>query len=222
MSNIDIIKTSDGSNTLYLKDLDESYHSKHGAIQESEHVFINNGLRLFLEKTNLTELHILEYGFGTGLNAFLTKINCPSDLNVYYTSLDKYPLPKEVSSNLNYHEQLGNQPVYEAIHHADWDHLIDISETFHLLKVKTDFRDFTTGQSFDIIFFDAFAPSKQPELWTSDILQLCYNALTLGGVFVTYSAKGQLKRDLKTIGFTVETLPGPPGKFEMVRAIKGE
>ena len=165
-------------------------------------------------------IKILEFGFGTGLNALLSASNAPKQITIEYDTLDKYPLHKEITNQLNYGEVLNEVSLFDQIHSTSWGEKIEILPSFLLNKIQLDFRDFRSSKQYNLVYFDAFAPSKQPELWTIDILQSCYNLLEEGGVFATYSAKGQLKRDLKAIGFTVESLPGPPGKFEITRAIK--
>ena len=219
---IELITTEDGSHTLHLPDLDETYHSIHGAIQESNHVFVNAGLNYWLAQNQQAKsISILEYGFGTGLNALLTAIKIGPTIKVHYHTLEKYPLPKEIIRLLNYGKVLHNEVLFDKIHRVGWDKEEAILPDFLLWKISTDFSTYNTTRSYDIIYFDAFAPSKQPELWTKEIFNSCYKLLNKGAVLVTYSAKGQLKRDLKSIGFRVESLPGPPGKFEITRALKG-
>lgn len=218
--NVKRITTEDGSDSLYVPDLEETFHSQHGAIQESNHVFINNGLNFFLKNNQADHINILEFGFGTGLNALLTFLHCIGKVNVSYTTLEKYPIELKTAVELNYGSVLKEIEKFERIITCDWDSWQAISVEFNLRKVKIDFRDYEPSRMFDLIYYDAFAPSKQPELWSIDILKQCYNHLNRNGVFVTYSAKGQLRRDLESLGFKVDRLPGPPGKFEMIRAIK--
>jgi len=216
-----VILTEDNSHSIYLAELDETYHSMHGAIQESKHVFIDAGLNYWLGKhPNLPGVKILEFGFGTGLNALLTSFNIDVSIKVDYHTLEKFPLTKEITQSLNYGEILNKSEVYAKMHNANWNESQSILPNFSIKKLETDFKDYISDETFDIIYFDAFAPSKQPELWTKSIFEHCYQFLNKGGVLVTYSAKGQLKRDLKSIGFEVEPLPGPPGKFEITRAVK--
>ena len=218
---IKIITTEDGSHSLLLEELDETYHSIHGAIQESNHVFIEAGLNYWLDKNPAsTSLRILEFGFGTGLNALLTSLRIKSKIKVAYDSLEKYPLTKEISNSLNYGVVLNNSELFNTIHSVNWSTAQTITPNFSLNKIEVDFREYANTNQYDIIYFDAFSPSKQPELWTKEIFHKCYQLLNQGGLLVTYSAKGQLKRDLKSLGFMVESLPGPPGKFEITRAIK--
>lgn len=225
MRTIKLIETEDGSRSLYVPELNETYHSFHGAYQESLHVFIKNGLNYWTNSNSGKAITILEIGFGTGLNVLLTareKITVEAD--IFLTTLEPYPLPEDIIAQLNY-GQLMNDPVFKSIfqqiHWAEWERPVKIMEGFTLLKLKQKLEDFTTkSQKFDVVYFDAFAPNKQSELWTLEILQKICHMMNRGGIFVTYCAKGQLKRDLKAIGFTVETLAGPPGKKEMVRGVK--
>jgi tRNA U34 5-methylaminomethyl-2-thiouridine-forming methyltransferase MnmC len=213
-------ETMDGSHTLYQPDLDEHYHSTKGALQESLHVFIKNGYDFF----NInTELHILEVGFGTGLNALLTLAeNRKLSRKVWYTGIEKHPLPKATIEKLNYVTYLHEVSVGELfqMHDAVWGHWQSFHGEFYLKKIEVDLLDFQTTEGFDLIYFDAFAPDKQPELWSEEVFNLCYQILKTAGVLVTYSAKGLIKRRLKHVGFEVETLTGPPGKREMIRALK--
>ena len=219
---IKLFITEDGSHSLQVPALEETYHSSHGAIQESQHVFIKNGLDRWVETNKQQKLNIFEVGFGTGLNALLTALKANElGVKVNYHSIELYPLANEIFSQLNYAEQLRcNQHVFEQLHTSNWEERGSISSNFTLLKTKDSFNSFTPTSTYDLIYFDAFAPSKQPEIWAYPIIEKCYNMLNANGIFVTYSAKGQLKRDLKQAGFQVESLPGPPGKFEMVRAVK--
>ena len=218
---IKIIITEDGSHSLQLKELDETYHSIHGAIQESNHVYIEAGLNYWLHKNlKSTSVKILELGFGTGLNAMLTAITVKGNVKASYRTIEKYPLAKELTDLLNHGEILHNSSLFNTIHSVSWGEEHQLTPNFSIKKTATDFENFSTPEQYDLIYFDAFAPAKQPELWTKSIFEHCYKLLNKGGVLVTYSAKGQLKRDLRSIGFLVESLPGPPGKFEITRAIK--
>lgn len=222
MSSIKIITTSDGSHSLFNEELNETYHSVHGAIQESLHVFIQSGLTYFIEKFNPNHISILEVGFGTGLNALLTVQTAQhSSLLFHYKTLEAFPLEEEVWSQLNYGDALNSKENFDSLHRVSWEEQHTILPNFQFQKHHIKLQDVVlTPSLFDIIFFDAFAPNKQPELWEIDTLKKVTDALRTNGVFVTYCAKGQLKRDLKSLGLTVETIPGPPGKKEMVRAIK--
>ncbi len=222
MSSLKIITTSDGSHSLLNEELNETYHSVHGAIQESLHVFIQNGLKYYLEDFKTNNVSILEIGFGTGLNALLTvQVAQQSTSTFHYTTLEAFPLEEKIWSELNYADALNLKNQFHLLHQVSWEHEHTILPNFQFQKLHIKLQDvILEPSSFDIIFFDAFAPSKQPELWEINVLRQVTEALRINGVFVTYCAKGQLKRDLKSLRLKVETLPGPPGKKEMVRAIK--
>lgn len=211
--------TEDGSSSLRVPELDETYHSSHGAIQESNHVFIEAGLKAALKHQKV--LKIFEVGFGTGLNAFLTLNSIKPDEIIHYSAIDLYPLGEESYNKLNY-ASLINRPNNQllTLHEAPWGLACEIAENFFLNKIHGSFMDYNLDETFNLIYFDAFGPEKQPELWSLAVLKKCFDMLEKGGIFVTYSAKGQVKRDLRDLGFTVESLPGPPGKFQMTRAIK--
>ena len=217
-----LFETQDGSHSLFSKEYGVSYHSKYGAIQETQHVFINAGLRL--KAIEQTEISILEIGFGTGLNAYMTIFESEKrGLTIDYVGVEAYPVSKEITQQLNYAKQV-NQPesqvIFDIIHDIEWDVPHLINEHFRLTKVNKRFEELGYDSKFDLIYFDAFAPTSQPELWEIPLLTLMLNALKPNGVLVTYCAKGQFKRNLKAVGFTVEAIPGPPGKREMTRAIK--
>jgi len=219
---ITLFITEDGSHSLQVPAMGETYHSSHGAIQESNHVFIKNGLEYWLRQHKKTELRIFEVGFGTGLNALLTLLKAEElDVSTHYQTVELFPLEVQLTNQLNYTEQLHcNPPYFKALHTAEWGEPVAITSNFSLTKINAAFADVATENKVDLIYYDAFAPSKQPEMWVYKLIEKCYAMLNKNGVFVTYSAKGQLKRDLKQAGFSVESLPGPPGKFEMVRATK--
>lgn len=212
--------TSDGSHTLYVPEIDEHYHSVHGAIQESMHVFIDKGIdSLFCKKVD-----VLEVGFGTGLNALLTALwSRKHNLPVNYVGIEAFPLDREVNSSLNYGEKLEvkeAEDFFNKIILAKWNVSEKIHSFFTLSKIDHYIQDFEVDQEFDIVYFDAFGPNSQKDIWELPILKKMYDCLKQNGVFVTYSAKGELKRNLSHIGFDVESLAGPPGKREMVRARK--
>lgn len=214
--------TADGSHTLYLKSLDETYHSIHGAIQEAIHVYINAGFNYY---KNRAQLNVLEVGFGTGLNAFLTyQESLKNNIEVNYTSIEAYPLQKESIDKLNYLSELNvaekEIKLFNKLHEAKWNENEKITASFSLTKLELMLQDFTREEQYDVIYFDAFGPRVQPELWETSILQQMFNALKVNGVLVTYCAKGSVKRALKEVGFKIESIPGPPGKREMTRAIK--
>lgn len=219
MNRIKIIVTADGSHSLFNEALDEPYHSRHGAVQESLHVFIDHGFRHLVQTQQPKLVSILEVGFGTGLNALLTLAEAiESDIAVAYTSLETYPLSQEVWVKLNYPD---TNNLFKELHQAEWEKWSQINSQLSLLKLEKSLQDVELAPlQYDLIYFDAFAPNKQPELWELTVLDKVVKTLKSGGMFVTYCAKGQLKRDLKSLGLIVESLPGPPGKREMVRALK--
>ena len=217
----EIIKTADGSSSIYLPDWDESYHSKHGAIQEAYHVFIKQGLDLF---NDTFEIDILEIGFGTGLNCFITFLESKRrSLQINYNGVEAYPLNAEEISQLNYVEQLKSKEfkkVFDKIHVVAWEEKYQIDSNFNLLKRKQLFENISDINKFNLIYFDAFGAKVQPELWTEEIFKIMYDSLKKKGVLVTYSAKGSVRRAMQCVGFLVEKLPGPPGKREMLRGTK--
>ncbi|WP_101451171.1 tRNA (5-methylaminomethyl-2-thiouridine)(34)-methyltransferase MnmD [Aquimarina sp. MAR_2010_214] len=221
-----IITTADGSKTIHLPELNEHYHSKHGAINEAKHVFIKSGFDYILSKNKLDALDIMEIGFGTGLNAFVTfleaeKINLP----IHYVGVEAYPVALHEVKLMNYPEVLAvkeKQEVFDRMHQSLWELPVDITSGFELIKRKQFFTDIQDENSFDLIYFDAFGARVQPELWTVKIFRKMYEALRSRGVLVTYSAKGSVRRAMQEVGFVVERLPGPPGKREMLRATKVE
>ncbi|NJC26233.1 tRNA (5-methylaminomethyl-2-thiouridine)(34)-methyltransferase MnmD [Neolewinella antarctica] len=226
----ELFVTDDGSHSLLSHRFAVAYHSRHGAIQESRHVFIEMGLKARLAQTNADKINILELGFGTGLNAYLTLLYAEErpDLSFEYCSFEKYPIPLLDAQTLNYAEQLAKPPAtFVSLHSLSDDgelHSHPSVPNFSLAKSRSDFLsgppEGWQGGKFDLIYYDAFAPASQPELWTPKALKICYDVLATGGIFVTYCAKGQVKRDLRDIGFRVEPLPGPPGKREMTRGVK--
>jgi tRNA U34 5-methylaminomethyl-2-thiouridine-forming methyltransferase MnmC len=218
---IDIVRTLDGSQTLYLGELDEHYHSTFGAVQESLHVFIDAGYN----QCNSQEISILEIGFGSGLNCFLTLLACSDSVKfVKYFSLDKYPLDAEVWRNLNYGE--GNLEdhlsMFSLLHESPWNCDVRITSQFILHKIHADLLSWNSENlpQFDVVYFDAFSPDKQPELWSRAVFEGIYQKMNENSILVTYCAKGNVRRILQSIGFKVERIPGPPGKREMIRAIK--
>lgn len=215
-----IITTADGSKTIRIEDWNEQYHSVHGAIQEAYHVFIKNGLSQFRDR----DLSILEIGFGTGLNAFITLLESGKhNLNIDYTAVEAYPVGEEEWKQLDYTAALNAQdqePFFLKMHQIAWEEPCGITDRFRLWKQKKDFRDILDQDGYDLIYFDAFGSRVQPELWTELIFGSMYRALRPGGTLVTYAAKGAVRRAMQAVGFMVERLPGPPGKREMLRAIK--
>jgi tRNA U34 5-methylaminomethyl-2-thiouridine-forming methyltransferase MnmC len=216
-----IFLTDDGSHSLMSETFGDSYHSKFGAIQESQHVFIDAALNYQTAKGK-TDLTVLEIGFGTGLNALMTFREAErQNLNLHYLTVEKYPLSMEQAETLNYAEQLGvERSVFKTLHSSNWQERIRLSEQFSFEKWKSDCQTIEWTDFADIIYFDAFAPQIQPELWEVPLLQRLYAALKTGGVLTTYCAKGAVKRALKEVGFQLESLAGPIGKREMTRATK--
>lgn len=215
-----IITTGDGSKTIQIEDWNEQYHSKHGAVQEAYHVFIEHGLRLF----NNRSITILEVGFGTGLNALITLLEAAKQqLTVDYIGVEAFPVSVDEISALDYCRQLGADNVeasFNKMHSSNWEEEVAITPDFSLLKQKKNFRQIDEENLVDLVYFDAFGARVQPDLWTEEIFSIMHNALKQEGVLVTYAAKGSVRRAMQAVGFTVERLPGPPGKREMLRAIK--
>lgn len=221
-----VIDTEDGSKTIHIEEINETYHSIHGALQESLHVYIKNGFRYSIGENLTKPLSVLEVGLGTGLNVILTLIESNKfKLPVKFTSLEPFPLPPHLINQLNYDALFPSQKkiedVFKLIHSEIWgdETLIGNYLKFRKLQVTIQEFDLQTDK-FDLIYYDAFAPGKQPEMWHFNLFNKIFNAMNPGGILVTYSAQGQFKRDLKEIGFKVEVLSGPPGKKEMVRAIR--
>jgi tRNA U34 5-methylaminomethyl-2-thiouridine-forming methyltransferase MnmC len=216
----EIITTADGSTSIHLINWNETYHSKHGAIQEAYHVFIKNGLDLFKNKN----ISILEIGFGTGLNAFITLLEAEkSNQNIDYVGIEAYPVAENEVLKMNYVSELNaetKQNYFDIIHQCSWENKIEITQNFNLTKRKQFFEEINDENQYDLIYFDAFGYRVQPELWSTEIFQKMYNALKINGVLVTYAARGVIKRSMIEVGFTVEKLPGAPGKREMFRARK--
>jgi len=213
---VSIKSTGDGSHTLFNAKLNEHYHSVHGAKTESIHVFIKNGLELVHSENK--PLRILEIGFGTGLNAFLTaRFAHENQRHIEYISLETFPLGPEITSGLaeSYTANADELRLFNQIHECPWDEISKIHPYFELYKKEKRIQDFNTEEKFNLIYFDAFAPDKQPEMWEPEIFAACFDWLETEGILVTYCAKGQFKRNLKAAGFAVEARPGPPGKREM-------
>lgn len=218
--NRSVVTTKDGSSTIFVPELDEHYHSVHGALQESLHVFIKAGLHHYQESK---ELHILEVGFGTGLNALLTALESEkSKQHICYTTLEKYPVIQEELRQLNYTKDLSASTsiLFDKLHKCTWETMEVVSALFHLKKIRKDLKEFSAYEEFDLIYFDAFAPSAQADLWSIPVFESMYSALKSGGMLVTYCVKGDVRRNMQAAGFTVEKIPGPPGKREMARAFK--
>lgn len=221
----EIIITGDGSPSISVPELNVAYHSIHGAIQESMHVYIRTGLIDSGLFDYVGVHHILEIGFGTGLNALLTLAEADRHQNrVYYAAIEPYPLDEAETRQLNYCEQLNlphYQRLFEKMHQCEWEEMIEITEYFRLTKIKCDLIDFSAEKnSFFIIYFDAFAPNAQPEVWSKAVFDKMYSVLQPGGILVTYCSKGDVRRAMQAAGFIVEKLPGPTRKREMIRARK--
>lgn len=215
-----IITTADGSTTIHLPDWNESYHSKHGAIQEAYHVFIKNGL----DKITKNNFRILEIGFGTGLNAFITLLEgSKKGKQISYCGIEAFPVPIEEIHQLNYLKELGAEdltPLFQKLHDLPWEKEEEVTPSFSLNKIKDDFRNVQFDNKFELIYYDAFGPRVQPELWSQQLFATMYIALKKGGVLTTYCAKGDVRRAMQAVGFKVQRLEGPPGKREMLVAIK--
>ena len=216
----EIIRTKDGSTTIHIKDWDECYHSKHGAIQEAQHVFIKNGLALYQNQS----VSILEIGFGTGLNAFITYLESKKlNLDIDYVGVEAYPVSISELSAMNYVSELNagdKNTIFNLLHESNWEEKVVIDPFFTITKRQQFFEEINDFEQFDLIYFDAFGYRVQPDLWSTSIFEKMYTALRPGGKLVTYAARGVVKRSMIEVGFTVEKLPGPPGKREMFRATK--
>lgn len=213
--------TADGSHTLFVPSLDEHYHSVNGAKQESEHIFI----KAALEHSTKTEVNILEVGFGTGLNAYLTLLNNKRlKKRINYTTLELYPLDISIVDKLNYSidDSQEDKNLFEKLHSSAWNRKQEISTDFSITKINTDFKKLEWGIElpYNLIYFDAFAPDKQSDMWTQDIFDYLYEHTAPEGILTTYCAKGIVRRMMQHAGYVVERLPGPPGKREMLRAIR--
>lgn len=219
-----LVTTSDGSHTLFVPELGEHYHSIHGAVQESTHVFIKHGLEAV--PTDDGPLYIFEMGLGTGLNLLLTALQ-PLQQPVHYVSVEAYPVNAEEAGSLNYGSLFDEHPeaknLLHTLHNLPWDEPVEIKPGFTIHKIhgKLSELDWAALPQFNLVYFDAFAPDVQPNLWTEEVFKALYNQMHVGGILVTYCAKGSVKRAMKAAGFTIERLPGPPGKREMTRARKG-
>lgn len=216
---IQLKTTSDGSHTLYVPELNEHYHSIHGAVQESSFIFINTGF----DMCYADPVNIFEVGFGTGLNALLTVLKSTSgDREVNYTTIEKYPVDDSIVRSLNHYLFAGEsgKEMSDMIHSAPWNKWVSICKNFNLRKIKEDVTTSILHGKYDLIYFDAFGPDKQPEMWSLAVFESIAAITSEGGALVTYSAKGEVKRNLKACGFEVTLLPGPPGKRQIIRAVK--
>lgn len=223
MDHLNFVLTSDGSKTLFNEEVGEHYHSRHGALQESLHVFLNSGLRFFLEGHAEKKVRILEVGFGTGLNFLITADFCSkNNIVLDYTGIEAYPLKHKLISESGYQQYISGE-LWESFlnnYTAALDHPLGINSACSLAVAHTKLLDFTSEKLYDLIYFDAFAAVHQPEMWDPESLKHISRFLKQGGVFVTYAITGQLKRTMKDLGFSIEKAPGAPGKREMLRAVK--
>jgi tRNA U34 5-methylaminomethyl-2-thiouridine-forming methyltransferase MnmC len=229
-----LILTKDGSHTVSIPEMKLTYHSLHGAIQESKHVFIEAGLytsgrcQNFSKITNSEKrpdaFRLLEVGFGTGLNALLTLIEADKNMSrIYYTAIEPCPLDETEISQLNYCEQLNQphyKPLFEKMHQCEWEEMYEITNYFRLTKTKCGLLNFSTDNLFYIIYFDAFSPNAQPGLWTKEVFEKLYGMLNEDGILVTYCSKSVVRKAMQAAGFTVEKIQGPWGKREMIRGRK--
>jgi len=213
--------TEDGSHTIYIPELNEHYHSTHGAIQEAIHIYINAGLKF----TDRNPIRILEIGFGTGLNTYLSLVEAEnSNRSIVYHSLERYPIEEEQLNVLNYPDliEFENRDLFKKLHETEWDQTCEISNNFSLKKISGDLKIIEFKDKYDLIFFDAFAPDIQPDLWTEAIFRKLYNCSNPNAILMTYCSKGIVKRALRASGFEVKRLAGPPGKHHILRASKIE
>lgn len=215
-----MLLTEDGSTTLYNEIIGEHYHSTHGAIQESQFIFIKDGLN----ECKKDEIHILEMGFGTGLNAFLTMLEAEkTGKKIHYHTVELYPISVEQAKTLNFAQILApkKNEDFLKLHTSKWGEISKISTNFEMLKIQGDFNSLDFNElRFDVVYYDAFSPEKQPELWSLDLFKKIYDACNPNAILTTYCAKGYVRRNLQAAGFTVHRLPGPPGKREKLSAMK--
>lgn len=217
----EVVITSDDSTSVHSSLFDATYHSRHGAIQESRYVFLNAGLHYYLNYRSLSTVKILEVGYGTGLNALLTaKYIDGKKVQCFYTGLEAYPISESTIMALNYGSILECQELFNMINHSEWAEENKITDNFFLIKKNVLLEKFETDLKYDIIYYDAFAPDIQPHLWEDDMMKKMHSLTRKGSILVTYCAKGSFRRTLEKVGFRVERIPGPKGKREMIRALR--
>ena len=207
----ELVQTADGSFTLFIPEVEETYHSTHGAVQESMHVFIENGLKACHKEV----IRVLEVGLGTGLNALLSLQHASKKID--YCALEPYPLSKEILNELAASRSDQFEMKFHVSNAGEW---ISIQENFSFVRMEVGLEEFSSEEKFDVIYYDAFGPRVEPGLWTLERIQQCFDLLNEGGIFVTYCAKGEVRRNLQASGFVLERLAGPPGKREMLRGVK--
>ncbi|MEQ8362449.1 MAG: tRNA (5-methylaminomethyl-2-thiouridine)(34)-methyltransferase MnmD [Cyclobacteriaceae bacterium] len=222
---LQVIKTSDGSHTIKHLGLNETYHSTHGAIQESNHIYIEQGLHYFIDRFKVESIKILEVGFGAGLNALLTMLDERTlGVKKTYHTVEAFPLPDDIIKQLNYPDHLTNSSAVQGfleLHAAAWDEEVKINNDFTIRKIHADISSVRLEEDFyDLVYFDAFAPKIQPEIWAKSVLATVIRVMKNNGAIVTYCASGQFKRDLKELNMAIEEVPGPPGKRVMVRSYR--
>jgi tRNA U34 5-methylaminomethyl-2-thiouridine-forming methyltransferase MnmC len=215
---VEIIETNDGSHTLFAPQFDDIYHSRHGALAESEHIFIQNGLT----NCKAQVVNIFEVGFGTGLNALLSQIYAESkNISINYHSIELYPVSEDIISKINYPQWIGSRDKFEKLHIAKWGENVILSSHFSIHKIHASILDVVLQLSdIDVIFFDAFSPEKQPEIWTKEVFAKMFEILAIRGILVTYCSKSYVRRNMEQVGFQITKLPGPHGKRDMVLAEK--
>jgi tRNA U34 5-methylaminomethyl-2-thiouridine-forming methyltransferase MnmC len=213
---MEIRYTNDGSPTLWSEQYGETYHSGFGAVTESMHVFIEAGFN----QLSANPVHIFEMGFGTGLNALLTlRLASQKNIKIKYHAVEIYPVPLEIVSNINIDPELKEEFI--KLHKTEWNKPVQISQGFELIKINQNLLEWKPEEMYHLVYYDAFSPESQPELWTSNVFQKIYDMLYPGGILTTYCAKGYVRRNMISAGFMTERLPGPPGKREMLRGTKG-
>jgi tRNA U34 5-methylaminomethyl-2-thiouridine-forming methyltransferase MnmC len=217
---IEIFQTEDGSKSLLRKDIGESYHSHFGALTETNTIYIDYGFRYFCCLDNKEQVNVLEIGFGTGLNAIATLKNS-NQRKIFYQTIELYPIAQSIAENLSYGEQLSLKEEFDLLHKCDWEEVVSINSDFKIKKCEADACSYDLPKDFfDVVYFDAFSPEKDSDLWSEEMFSKVYDSLKKGGVLTTYCCKGEIKRRMKKAGFSITKLPGPKGKREILRAEK--